>query len=100
MSPVRLVGSDHSLAQPSRLEQLGAAAEAIQARLIELRSQGAIAGALLLSTCNRFEVLLEPRSDAATPTAAELLGTDLPLRDLQIGRASCREREWRSGRAR
>jgi glutamyl-tRNA reductase len=87
MSPVRLVGSDHSLAQPSRLEQLGAAAEAIQARLIELRGRGAIAGALLLSTCNRFEVVLEPCAGAAQPSATELLGTDLPLRDLSDGAA-------------
>lgn len=87
MSPVRLVGSDHSLTQPSRLQQLSAAAEEIQTRLLELRANGVIAGSLLLATCNRFEVLMEPVPGIAGPSAAELLGTDLPLRDLRDGEA-------------
>lgn len=89
MVRILLVGSDYQLVPPSRLEKLSACSEQIQARLLELKARGVIRGGLLLSTCNRFEVLLdlqEQAEDGASEDAMSrgLLGCDssFPLRRL------------------
>lgn len=83
-----LVGSDHTLEAPSRLARLCVERERVQARLLELRQCGAVRGAVLLATCNRFEVLVECDGDGgnggngapAEPSAEELFGCDPGIR--------------------
>ena len=80
MTRLRLYGTDHSLTTPSRLERLSAQRENIQTRLLELQQRGVITGGILLSTCNRVEILLEVDKDESPSLATDLLGADLPLR--------------------
>ena len=68
------------MAPPSLLERLSSRSEKIQARLLELSEQGSISGALLVSTCNRLEVLVELADSAAEIDEVDLLGTEVPLR--------------------
>ena len=87
MTLLRLYGTDHSLTTPSRLERLSARRQGIQTRLLELQQKGVIAGALLLSTCNRVEILVEIANEGNGNLANDLLGADLPLRqhaDLEV----------------
>lgn len=68
------------MAPPSLLERLSSRSEKIQARLLELSEQGSISGALLVSTCNRLEVLVELADSAAEIDEVDLLGAAVPLR--------------------
>lgn len=54
-----LLGTSHILASPSELEELAASKAAVLAKLTRLHEQGAILGALLIPTCNRFEILID-----------------------------------------
>ncbi|MBI5851681.1 MAG: hypothetical protein HZB39_11750 [Planctomycetes bacterium] len=89
MSRFLLAGSDHELVPPSRLTEISSQSARIQTRLLELRKHDAIHGALLLSTCNRVEVLVEldARLDAEPDAgfARELLGcgSSFPIRELE-----------------
>lgn len=58
-----LIGSDHRLAPLSALGSLRAAHDAVLARLVHLRAHGICAGAALVDTCNRFEVVLDLGGD-------------------------------------
>ncbi len=58
MVRLTLIGSDFRQAPPSRLRELSARTEEIRAGLVDLRSEGAIRGGVLVSTCNRVEALL------------------------------------------
>lgn len=79
-----LVGSDHQLVPPSQLTGLSRRSEAIQARLLELKEQGIVRGAVLLSTCNRVEALLELEQSVVHGFARVVLGCDaaFPVRSL------------------
>ena len=85
MSRFLLAGSDHELVPPSRLTEISSQSARIQTRLLELRERGAIRGALLLSTCNRVEVLLELEGEPEPSLAQATLGCDssFPIRQLR-----------------
>ena len=68
------------MAPPSLLERLSSRSEKIQARLLEMSEEGSISGALLVSTCNRLEVLVELADNSAEIDEVDLLGTQVPLR--------------------
>lgn len=89
MAGLTLLGSDFSKVPPSRLRALAADAERIRARLVELRASGAIRGGVLVSTCNRVEVLLDLGAEhgkevSPDDVAATVFGDvgDVPLRQL------------------
>lgn len=89
MTRLTLLGSDFSRVPPSRLRALSGDAERIRARLVELRRSGAILGGLLLSTCNRVEVLLDlgpahGKEVSPDDVAATVFGDvgDIPLQQL------------------
>ena len=71
-------GSHHKLVDPGRL---GACKEReqIPARLAELHARGSIAGYVVISTCNRFEVYVE----VATASMDELPRLPVPSFELQ-----------------
>ncbi|MCA8975655.1 MAG: hypothetical protein KDC98_13115 [Planctomycetes bacterium] len=81
VNAIHLVGSDFHLVSPSRLEQLSAHREEIQARLLELRNRQLIRGAVMVATCNRFEVLIELAEGVAPDFTRAALGVeaDYPL---------------------
>lgn len=54
-----LLGTSHSLASPGELEALTTTKAAVLADLAKKHERGDILGALLISTCNRFEILLD-----------------------------------------
>ncbi len=72
MVRLTLIGIDHQEVAPSRLEVLSSESERIRARLVDLREQGAVRGAVLLSTCNRVEAVL----DVAEGVSAEGVGAE------------------------
>jgi glutamyl-tRNA reductase len=74
-----LVGTSHHDVTLEELDRLAAADRGLARRLVE--SGDDIAGAVVLSTCNRFEIYLDLRRfhdavDATTDTIAELAGLD------------------------
>lgn len=79
------------MAPPSILERLTLRSEAIQARLLEMSEVGSIQGALLLSTCNRVEALVELDDDVSDEfidnLVPELLGDDVPVHTFADGQA-------------
>ncbi|MBK8974584.1 MAG: hypothetical protein IPM29_01535 [Planctomycetes bacterium] len=78
MVELTLIGTDFRDVAPSELRVLSERTEQIRARLVELREQGALRGAVLLSTCNRVEALLDV--DETSP-----IRTDLPRAVLGCG---------------
>ena len=89
MKAILLVGSDFRLVPLGRLEQLSSRREVIQARLLEWRAHGLVRGAVLVATCNRFEVLLELADRPLPDLRQELLGVgaDFPLHEHADGEA-------------
>jgi len=74
-----LVGTSHHDVTLEELDRLAAADTGLARRLVE--SGDDIAGAVVLSTCNRFEIYLDLRRfhdavDTTTDTVAELAGLD------------------------
>ncbi len=82
MVVMRFVGSSHSLVPPSQLRGLAERRESLIAELAELRNRGSIRGAVLLSTCNRVELLYDP--GPASPTAI----SPATMRELFLGDSS------------
>ncbi|MCC6671845.1 MAG: NAD(P)-binding domain-containing protein [Planctomycetes bacterium] len=81
-----VLGADHRCASLSELGRARLLRESIEARLIDLCRNGASAGAVLIDTCNRFEVLFEiEHADAAAALRKGVRQTlgDLPLRELR-----------------
>ncbi|MHC4512573.1 MAG: glutamyl-tRNA reductase [Planctomycetota bacterium] len=56
---IRVIGSNHLLLLPSRLQQVVADKEQIFARLLSLQTRKRIRGAILLTTCNRLEIVVD-----------------------------------------
>ncbi|MFO1055312.1 MAG: hypothetical protein U1F36_24085 [Planctomycetota bacterium] len=85
MSRFLLAGSDHELVPPSRLTQLSAHSARVLTRLLELRNRNEIQGAVLLSTCNRVEALIDVDGEVAPDFARKLFecDADFPLRELR-----------------
>ncbi|MHB1009165.1 MAG: hypothetical protein ACYC1E_08030, partial [Propionibacteriaceae bacterium] len=76
--PVTAVGLSHHLAAPEDLARIGDAADAVEACLA---SCSTVAGWVLLSTCNRFELYLDGPTfhavvDAAVDAVREALAPD------------------------
>ncbi|GAB4153877.1 MAG: hypothetical protein Fur0037_22620 [Planctomycetota bacterium] len=59
MARLLLIGSDHHEGPLSALGALRSAHDAVLARLVHLRRNGRCAGAALIDTCNRFEVVVD-----------------------------------------
>jgi glutamyl-tRNA reductase len=61
-----VLGSNHRLAAPSRLQAAVSRQEEILGQLVSLQAEGTICGGVLLATCNRLEVILdaEPSPDS------------------------------------
>ena len=85
MGALVLAGSDHSLVPPSRLRELGARLDRLQAELLERKANGELHGAVLLRTCNRIELVVDAVADIAPEDLWRLLGGDaaFPHRCLQ-----------------
>lgn len=85
VNAIQLVGSDFRSVTPSRLEQLSGHREEIQARLLEHKARGVLRGAVVLATCNRFEVLCEVAEGHSLDlrTAILGLGDDFPLHEFE-----------------
>jgi len=56
----RVIGTNYRLTPPSQLQLAVGRKEEIFARLVALRESHTIRGAILLGTCNRIEVILDP----------------------------------------
>lgn len=80
---VSVTGSSHRLCPPSRLQTWSGQAEQIFARLLDLQQRGVIQGAVLLSTCNRIELLIDADPTQSgrgrLPTLVELADGDCEL---------------------
>lgn len=80
-----LLGSDHRSGSLAQLGALRAAHDAVLAQLLYLRATRRCAGAVLVDTCNRFEVLLDLGDDPADhgELQAVLFGglPEVPLHD-------------------
>jgi glutamyl-tRNA reductase len=85
MGALLLAGSDHSLVPPSRLRELGARLDRLQAELLERKANGELHGALLLRTCNRIELAVDAAVELAPGDLWRMLGCDgaFPHRCLQ-----------------
>jgi len=61
-----VLGSNHRLAAPSRLQAAVSRQEEILSQLVSLQAEGSIRGGVLLGTCNRLELILdaEPNPDS------------------------------------
>ncbi len=65
MNRLHLFGTNHKIVSPKELGLLPPAAE-LEKELANLKAEGLIAGSVLLSTCNRFELYLEAPADQDT----------------------------------
>jgi glutamyl-tRNA reductase len=85
MGALVLAGSDHSLVPPSRLRELGARLDRLQAELLGRKANGELHGAVLLRTCNRIEIVVDPAVELAPEELWQMLGCDdaFPHRCLQ-----------------
>lgn len=86
MVSLTLIGSDVRAVRPSRLRALTERREQMRENLRTLRTDGAISGGLLISTCNRVEALLHTNDHAPSWVWTErLLGfqPDFPIRALE-----------------
>lgn len=87
MAKFVLLGACQQQQSLEAMQPLYAAKETIAARLASARADGSIAGALLLATCNRFEVILDisELADAVEDMRVDALrerifaGVDVPL---------------------
>lgn len=81
---IRVLGTSHHEAPPSRLHGVANQREELFARLLRLQSEGTLQGAMLLSTCNRLEIILDVGEDHENDDLrTAVLGEheDLPLHD-------------------
>ncbi|MHC4076948.1 MAG: glutamyl-tRNA reductase [Planctomycetota bacterium] len=58
-----VLGSNHRLIAPSRLQAAVARREEILSQMLSLHAEGTIRGGVLLSTCNRLELILDAKTD-------------------------------------
>ncbi len=58
-----VLGSNHRLAPPSRLQAAVSRQEEILRQLLRLQAEGVVQGGVLLGTCNRLELILDTESD-------------------------------------
>lgn len=65
MNRLHLFGTNHKIVPPKELGLLPPARD-IERELANLKAEGLIAGSVLLSTCNRFELYLEAPADQDT----------------------------------
>ncbi len=89
MTEIALLGCDHHAVAPSRLATVTDRLSMLATSLAEARQHGRIAGALVLSTCNRFELVVEADADAAA-FCHEVIAADLPWTELQGAEAVTR----------
>lgn len=82
MSETILVGSNHTLEPLDRLQDLVVRREAILGSVLAMQGQGRVRGGVLLTTCNRLEILLDG-VEGDRPIARELLGTGLKTLELR-----------------
>lgn len=77
-----VLGSNHRLAAPSRLQAAVSRQEEILSQLVSLQAEGAIRGGVLLCTCNRLEVILDAEP---SPDGLRLLDglADVPMHQLR-----------------
>lgn len=76
---IRVTGSSHHLAPPSQLQEAVLQKEQLLGRLVRLRADNRIQGAVLLATCNRLEIVLDLQPSAANLTREDLLGDEIAL---------------------
>lgn len=79
-----LIGTDYREVPLEDLDRLSQAREAIESSLVQNFSDSNVAGAVALSTCNRFELYLDcedfaTASKFAMKTIAEKSGLDPPI---------------------
>ena len=86
MSETVLVGSNHKLEPFPKLQDLLVRREEIFAGILAMQERGKVLGGVLLTTCNRVEILLDGEL-GGRPVAAELLGSDLATVELRGGDA-------------
>jgi glutamyl-tRNA reductase len=85
MKPILVAGFSHQQVMPSLLPRCYDSRDAVLARLRAARDAGEIAGCVMLGTCNRLEVVVEPVVDRAGVPAidgprlvARLFAADAP----------------------
>ena len=78
---IRVIGSSHHLAPPSRLQEAVSKKEQLLGRLARMRSDNRIHGAILLTTCNRLEVVLDLNDEKVSACLRDdILDRDVELR--------------------
>jgi glutamyl-tRNA reductase len=82
---IRVIGSSHHLAPPSRLQEAVSQKERLLGRLVRLRTENRINGAILLATCNRLEVVLDVNEHPRSVTHEDLLGAGVALACHEFG---------------
>lgn len=82
MSETILAGSNHKLEPLPRLQKLVARREEIFADILAMQERGRVRGGVLLTTCNRVEILLDG-AEQDRPIATELLGSGLKTLELR-----------------
>ena len=87
MTEIVLIGSNYEVEPFAALQDLVRRREEILSRIVELRESNRIRGAVLLTTCNRFEVLFDGDPFANDPAGVEELFGDVATVELR-GRAA------------
>jgi glutamyl-tRNA reductase len=91
MTRVVVIGSHHGLVEPSRLPAADRARIALEARLAELKDEGAIRGGVALASCHRTEVVVEIDARHGLPARerffGDLLDADVPIETFENRRA-------------
>jgi glutamyl-tRNA reductase len=79
-----MIGSCQQLVSLQVMQPLHQRQGLIATRLETARRSGRCAGAVMLATCNRFEIVVEPDAASADELRTELFaGFDVPLRELR-----------------
>jgi len=90
---IQVVGVNHHSAPLELRERLAISERQLPAALTQLRRQPGVAGGIILSTCNRVEVIVESRGEGANLCNFLQEYSGIPLPDLQPHLYEYRQRD-------